>query len=248
MATFTERGHAKNVATFEDLISFCIGYGTAYNPGNANITIAGLQAKQASALADLLAVKTTKQALDNATNEREILFADFRKFSTQIVSTLKSFSVTQQTIDDANVILRKIRGKRANGGKEKVKPGTEPPVGPDDNSISVSQQSYDSVIDHMGKLVELITAQPVYTPNEPTLTVAGLNTLLGNMQTSNTAVINATTAFSNARIARDKSIYDPVTGVVKYALEVKNYVKGLFGASSPQYKQVSKLQFVSRKV
>ncbi len=31
MASTTETGHAKNVANFEDLISFCQGYGTTVN-------------------------------------------------------------------------------------------------------------------------------------------------------------------------------------------------------------------------
>jgi len=37
MASTSETGHAKNVANFEDLISFCTGYGTAYNPSKAAI-------------------------------------------------------------------------------------------------------------------------------------------------------------------------------------------------------------------
>ncbi|MBK7148718.1 MAG: hypothetical protein IPH78_07800 [Bacteroidetes bacterium] len=41
MASTTETGHAKNVANFEDLISFCTGYGASYNPSKAAIAIAG---------------------------------------------------------------------------------------------------------------------------------------------------------------------------------------------------------------
>ncbi len=37
MASTTETGHAKNVATFEDLISFCTGYVAAYNPSKAGL-------------------------------------------------------------------------------------------------------------------------------------------------------------------------------------------------------------------
>ena len=32
MPSTSETGHAKNVANFEDLISFCNGYGATYNP------------------------------------------------------------------------------------------------------------------------------------------------------------------------------------------------------------------------
>lgn len=247
MATFIERGHQKNVANFEDLISFCIAYGTTYNPANSNITITALQAKRTAALADLQAVKTAKTALDNATNSREILFKDFKKLATRIVNALIAVSPAKQTIDDAKTINNKIQGKRATGGK-KVKPGSEPapsdnPSTSEESSISVSQQSYDSLMDHFAKLIETVTQEPLYAPNEADLSIAGLNTLLTSMQTANTGVINAYTTFSNSRIVRDKTLYHESSGLVQLSTEVKKYVKSLFGASSPQYKQVSKLKF-----
>jgi hypothetical protein len=42
MTSTSETGHAKNVANFEDLISFCTGYGTAYNPSKVTIKLPAL--------------------------------------------------------------------------------------------------------------------------------------------------------------------------------------------------------------
>jgi hypothetical protein len=247
MANFTEVGHSKNVATFEDLISFCLAYGANYNPANPNITITGLQAKQAAAVAALQAVKSAKTGYDNATNAREILFKDFKKFATQVVSALAAVSPAKQTLDDAKTINKKIQGKRASAKKKELPPPTSSTTGtPDaqeDNTISVSQQSYDSLIDHFAKLIQTVSQEPLYIPNETALSVAGLNTLLTQMQASNTAVINATTVLSNARIARDKALYKKGVGIVLCAEEVKLYVKSIFGAKSAEYKQVSKLRF-----
>lgn len=247
MANFIEVGHSKNVANFEDLISFCIAYGTTFNPANSTITIAALQAKHSAAIADIQAVKTAKTALDNSTNAREILFKDFKKLATRIINSLSAVSPAKQTIDDAKTINNKIQGKRATGNK-KVKPADGPlpsdtPADAPDSSISVSQQSYDSLMDHFAKLIETVTQEPLYAPNEADLSVTGLNTLLTQMQTANTGVINATTAFSNARITRDKTLYHESSGLVKLAFDVKMYVKSLFGASSAEFKQVSKLKF-----
>jgi hypothetical protein len=247
MANFIEVGHSKNVANFEDLISFCIAYGTTFNPASSNITIAALQAKHSAAIADIQAVKTAKTALDNSTNAREILFKDFKKLATRIINSLSAVSPAKQTIDDAKTINNKIQGKRATGNK-KVKPADGPlpsdtPADAPDSSISVSQQSYDSLMDHFAKLIETVTQEPLYAPNEADLSVTGLNTLLTQMQTANTGVINATTAFSNARITRDKTLYLESSGLVKLAFDVKMYVKSLFGASSAEFKQVSKLKF-----
>lgn len=240
MANFIEVGHSKNVANFEDLISFCIAYGSVYNPANSNITIAGLQAKHTAAIADLQALKVAKTALDNSTNSREILFKDFKKLATRVLNALSAVSPAKQTIADAKTINNKIQGKRA-ATKKKPLP-TDPPL-PEDNSISVSQLSYDSLMDHFAKLIETVSQEPLYTPNEPDLSVAGLSSLLTQMQTVNTGVISSTTAYSNAKIQRDKTLYDKSTGLAFCAEEVKMYVKSLFGASSPQYKQVVKLKF-----
>ena len=98
-------------------------------------------------------------------------------------------------------------------------------------------------MDHFAQLIALLTAEPKYLPNENELKVATLNTQIADMRTKNTAVINALTAVSNARINRDKLLYGDLTGMVDTAMAVKQYVKSLFGAKSPQYKQVSGLRF-----
>ena len=250
----SETGHAKNIANFEDLISFCIGYGITYNPVNLNIKVTALQTKQAATLAVLQSVKSTKTAFDNSTNAREVLFAALKKLATRIVNGLDATTATAQTVDDAKTINRKIQGKRANNSVKLPKATaklastsavTDPPPTtlPVDNTISVSQQSFDSLIDNFTKLIQTVTAEPLYVPNETELKVTSLNTLLASLKTANTGVINATTGYSNARISRNSIMYAEDTGLSDLAKEVKKYVKSLFGATSPQYKQISKLKF-----
>jgi hypothetical protein len=108
--------------------------------------------------------------------------------------------------------------------------------------------SFDSRIENMDKLIQLLTAQAAYAPNETDLKVAGLTTLLGNMKTTNTAVVNAYTPLSNARVSRNTILYDATTGLVKIAGDVKAYIKSVFGGTSAQYKQVSKLKFTTPKL
>ena len=43
---------------------------------------------------------------------------------------------------------------------------------------------------------------------------------------------------SNARISRNDILYKANTGLVDIALDTKTYIKSLYGATSPQYKQV----------
>jgi hypothetical protein len=242
MASTTETGHAKNVATFEDLISFCTGYGAAYNPSKAALKLPALTTQLTGANAALQAVKVAKAAYDNATNARELAFKPLKSLATKIVNGLAATEATQQTVNDVKSTNMKIQGRRAKAVEKPTAAAVAAGAVPA-KTASTSQQSYDKLIDHFAQLIATLTAEPKYIPNENELKVATLNTMLTDLRAKNTAAISATTALSNARIARDKALYAETTGMVDIAQDAKQYVKSLFGAKSPQYKQVSGLKF-----
>lgn len=245
MASISETGHAKNVANFEDLISFCTAYGATYNPTKAALKIPTLAAQLAAATTTLQSVKVAKTAYDNATNAREVTFKPLKSLTTKVVNAIAATEATAQTVADVKSTNNKIQGRRA---KAVAKPdakalaaGAEPV-----KTASTSQQSFDKMIDNFAQLIATLTAEPKYQPNENDLKLAALNAILADMKAKNTAVINVTTAASNARIARNKVLYDNTTGLVDTAQAVKLYVKSVYGATSPQYKQVTALKFVKK--
>lgn len=77
--------------------------------------------------------------------------------------------------------------------------------------------------------------------------VVTLTAQLAGLKTANTNVTNSYTAVSNARIARDKTLYKDKTGLYDITGDVKNYVKSLYGATAPEYKQISKIKFTKPK-
>ena len=248
MASTTETGHAKNVANFEDLISFCTGYGASYNPSKASIKLAALNTKRTDAITALAAVNTNLPPWTNAVNARQLVFEPLSKLITRVVNAVAASDVPPQFVKDAKSIAKKIQGTRATDKKPTVPDNPATPEDESSKSISASQMSFDSRIENMDKLIQLLTAQPAYTPNEAELTVAGLTTVYGDMKTTNTKAIDAYTPLSNARIDRNKILYDATTGLVKLAGDVKAYVKSVFGGTSAQYKQVSKLKFTTPKL
>ena len=247
MASTIETGHAKNVATFEDLISFCTGYGASYNPSKKSIQLKDLGTKRTEAVNALAAVNSGLPPWTNAVNERQILFDPLKKLVTRVVNAAAASDVSKQIVDDVKTISRKLQGTRASAKGPTVPDDPNTPADESQKSISASQMSFDSRIENMHKLIELLSAQAGYAPNEPELSTAGLTTLLNDMKNKNTAVINAYTAVSNARIARNKVLYDETTGLAKIAADVKAYVKSVFGATSAEYKQISKLKFTRPK-
>jgi len=246
MASTTETGHAKNVATFEDLISFCTGYGATYNPSKATLKTTALTAQLTAANTALQNVRTTKTAYDNATNAREIAFKPLKPLATKIVNALAATDATEQTLHDAKTTNNKIQGNRSKAVSKPI--ATETTDAPTEaKTVSTSQQSYDKMVDHFAQLIATLTAEAKCIPNEAELKLTALNTMLTDLKTKNTAVITATTAVSNARMARDNALYTKGTGLIDTALGVKLYVKSVFGSTSPQYKQISGLVFTKSK-
>ena len=229
----SETGHAKNIANFNQVIQFCIGYGTPYTPSNPLLLTTALTPQHANALALHNAIDTAKQPFINAVNQRQIRYADLPSFSTRIVNALAASSgVSQQLVDDATTILRKIRGDRA----KKLNPDNE-------NSISVSQRSFDMLQDHFVELIALVSATPTYTPNEPSLQVPALTIAKTQALALNQAVVTATVALANARKLRNEALYAEVVGVLPTVKLIKTYVKSAFGARSVEYKQISGFRF-----
>lgn len=242
MPSTSETGHAKNVANFEDFISFVTAYGATYNPSKASIKLANLNAIFTQAKADITNVMNKTVVFNNTSNVRATLFEPLQKLSTRLVQALSSTDATSELIKDAKAVNRKLQGKRAKATETPTDPNAPAP-----NTISASQQSYDQLIEHFSKLIEILKSEPTYTPNETDLKIITLTAQLTALKTANTNVTNAYTAISNARIARDKTLYKEKTGMYDVTLDVKNYVKSLYGISSPEFKQLSKIKFSKPK-
>ena len=239
MPSTSEVGHAKNVANFADIIAYCTAYGTTYNPSKTALQLTSLNALLTSAQTEIANVTTAKNTFDTVTGDRQLAFEPLKSLATKILNYISVTDATSQTIADAKTINNKLQGRRATP----IDTTTPPPSEGAGGGISVSRQSYDSLTENFSALIDLVSSIPSYTPNEAELTTASLTTFHGNLQTANSNVINAEVAYSNARISRDTLLYAENTGLVNIASDVKKYVKAIFGAISPQYKQVSGIKF-----
>ena len=242
-SSVSEVGHAKNVANFADLISYCTAYGSTYNPSKAALQLTALNTLLTSAQTELANVTTAKNTFNTVTGDRQLTFEPLKPLATKIFNYLSVTDASVQIIADAKTINNKLQGKRT--GTTAENPPTEGEN--QNNTVSVSRQSYDMLTENFASFVDLVSSVPSYTPNETELTTASLTAYLGELQTANTNVINAEVAYSNARISRNSVLYSENTGLVDIASDVKKYVKAIFGATSPQYKQISGIKFTKPK-
>ena len=232
-----ETGHAKNVANFQQLIVSCTGFGAAYNPTNAAISIVELENKAQDADAAMDGVTTDLIPWKVAVNARQDGFDGIRRLTTRAINAFAAAGVPDSAVDDARTFKRKIDGARA-VAVEEVSDGEEEP-----NTNSVSQQSYAQLVEHLDNFIAVLDAYPAYNPNENELKPGQLQTYCNGLKTLNTNVTATIIPLDNARISRDEVLYADDTGLVDLAGLVKKYVKSVFGADSPQYQQISGLAF-----
>lgn len=157
MNSTSERGHAKNVAFFETLIAYCNGYGANYNPSNNRLLLSSLNDKLEKARAKVKVVKETKQPFDSVVGARQLLFKPLKPYGTRVINALISQGAPETVIKDARTIIRKLTGKRADNTVNDT---------PEQNHVSVSQQSYDRLIDHFEELIVLAQTESSYDPSD----------------------------------------------------------------------------------
>ena len=245
MANNPETGHAKNVSNFESLISFVKGYGATYNPSKDSIKIVALEAILANAKQSLIDIDTLFPAYTNAVSAREFAFAPLSKIITRVNNAIKATDTTEIVDNSVKTLVRKLQGTRASAKISDEDKKLLAEDGKEVNQISASQMGYDNRVENLYKLLMLLNSIPQYNPNEEELKISTLTALYEDLKAKNTAVVETTTPLSNSRIARNEVMYKPLAGLVDIAFDTKVYIKSVFGPSSPQYKQVSKLEFKS---
>ena len=245
MASISETGHAKNVANFEKLVAEVVAFGENYKPSKENIKSAALNTHLANAKAAIAAINTAESIYKNAVSAREFSFVPFGKLITRVNNAIKASDTATQEDESALTLVRKLQGRRATAKKTEDEKKALAAEGKEVVEISSSQMSFDSRLDNFDKLIKLLSSIPAYAPNEADLKVEALTALYNDLKAKNMAVINAETPLSTARIARNEVLYKQNTGIVDITVDVKNYVKSVFGATSPQYKLISNLKFTS---
>lgn len=236
-----ETGHARNIGSFEQLISLLSVLNEQYHPANENISLKALQQKLETAKRAFHNAIEATTAINNAENQRSALFRPLRKFSTRIVNAFISCGASELSVKDAQSINRKMQGARSRAStirKDAIQAGEI-----EGTISSASQQGIDHRLKHFKALYMLVSSHKEYRPYEAELHVNGLQQLEQQLEQSNTAYMQAKAAYSKARKDRDHELYHETDGLISLARLAKAYTKSVLGAGSPGYKPIGKLPF-----
>ncbi len=245
MASTSELGHNRNAINFDTLIISCTSLGTTYNPAKTSLKIPALQTQATATRNTLIAINTITSTCKNSVAARVTAFKALDKLLTRVNNALKASGTSKQIEESVQTIIRKLHGKRATPKKTEEEKKTALEAGIKIVEISSSQLSYDSRLDNFDKLIKLLLQVPQYAPNEADLKTTSLIDLYNDLKAKNSSVVTSNVSLSNARIARNDIMYKENTGLVDITIDIKTYIKSVFGATSPQFKQISNLKFIN---
>jgi len=234
MASSTETGHAKNIANLKKLNEINAGFGADYNPSNALYKLANMQTQHTDCDALQGDVNTENGTYEPIEDARQDEFKTVKPLVRKVRSAAKTCGAKKNWVADVNTAVTKLLGERA----EKATPTAKDVAG-----TSASQQSFDNTVNNFDKLVKLLASQPLYAPNEIALKVTTLQAKKTALNSVNNAAKSGITPLNKAIIKRNKALYTPVTGLVDVGQGSKDYVRSVFGFSSPEFKLVSKIKF-----
>ncbi len=234
-----ETGHAKNLENWQKMIAACAGFGGGYQPTNADLDLASMNALNAEVEGLMDGVQSNIVPWKNKVADRENIYKGVRPRTTQILGAFRACGADANKVDNVETFHRQVHGARA-----KAKP-VDDPLTPGDESKgnSVSHQSYVQVAEAFGQIVALLAGEPKYKPNEDHLKLATNETYHTQMETANDDVVNTVPAWKNSMASRNARMYDDPDSIFERQKLVKEYVKSAFGQNSPQYAQVKGLEF-----
>jgi hypothetical protein len=243
MSKSVDTGHGRNVVNGEKLITYVTGYGAVYNPSNASIQLSSLTEKAAAARAVNEQVNDLIAKNANAVAARDEAFVPLKPLSTRMLNGVKASNVPQQVLDNAITNNRRLHGDRASPKLTEEEKKALIAKGVTVNEVTSAQLGYDNLLDSFDKQIKVLATIPQYAPNEVDLQLPTLTALYNDLLAKNREVINNNAQLSTLRLNRDKILYDAETGIVALALDVKSYVKSVFGSTSPEFKQISGVKF-----
>ena len=247
MAFTSDTSHAKNVTNFNSLISAVLTIGQDYKPSKDSIKLPALQSLLTAANNSLADLNSAKSANSTAIDQRELAFKPLGSLFTRVNNALKASNSSVQADETAKTIFRKLQGKRASAKLTNEEKAALEAEGKEVNQISASQMGYDERVDNFEKLISLLQSIPEYKPNEVELKVETLQAVLADLKTKNAEVMKTYFVLETARGVRNDLLYKELTGIVDISVDVKAYIKSIYGATSTQYKLVSILRFAKIK-
>jgi len=226
-----EAGISENVFNGEGMVDVLISFGPDFDPINSAHAPASLTARNVAGREMLNEVRDNKQQKTDDGNARRIIFDILNKKFSRVFNQLVAVGAKQSTINNAKSILDEMRAKR----RGKPKPGAK--------TRSISQKSFNKMVDHVSDFLVLLANCPEYDSNVAELKLIALQDYRDSLTQGNVTASKSKAKLGTNLKQRNKFFNAKNTGYVDTFQATKRSVKAIFGADSDQYHLVAQFKF-----
>jgi hypothetical protein len=225
------------MGNFRKLIDRCAA-DPNYKPTNPLYSISALEAQYAAGIAAMQDIDVKLAPYKASVNERKIAYDQIPKLYRRSRNNLKASGASQELLDDAETLIRKITGKRKD---PKLRDDPSTPENEASTQHSAAQLSYESILGNVRAYNEMVKNEPLYVPNEVDLKTISLEDVADDLEAKNNAVSSSFPPASQARTLRDGLLYNNQNNIINAALRVKDYTKAM--ADDTLFKSIKGLKF-----
>lgn len=252
MSKIPETGRVKTVENFDTLILAVTELSDPtlahpYNPFPPELTITELKVARDKGYLLLDACKVAEIADDKAINTRADDYRDLKLLGKRVAKAFMITKASDKTKEDVDHFNKKLQGTPLHPENTSAEPADPADADAAEAETakkrSTSQQSYDLITDHFKNIVEAASLETTYLPNESDLTIAALQAKLTYIKASNNEAKRTNAALTTARIRRDEHLYSNPNSLYELSKGVKDYIKTIYRATSPQGKRVIGIPF-----
>ncbi len=238
MASTSEKGHAKNIASANLLNTHIAQLGAIYNPSNPKLLLLNLQNSYTTSFSHQENVNTLVAPYSLAVDNRESIFAPISKKITKLRKAYKATDgVSPAELEDFMTIARKLKGIR------KVKNAPTTDTTEEQVQHSTSQMSYDQRTNNYDLLISQLQNTANYNPNETEYKITTLQAEKAQMLQATQNVANTFIPLNTARSTRNNSLYLSEDNLVDTFNKAKDYLFSILESNSAQYKAIAKIKF-----
>jgi hypothetical protein len=227
--------HVENIERFGQIVKLCEAYDLAYNPSNPELSIANLNLRKEEAEQLNSELIEDNVVLMVAVNERQDLISELVRRMRRVKNEVNSSGASKELKRDVKAWVDKFTGDKVR--RPKYKDGEQK-----ENWVSNSHLDVPSRMETFLSLRELLRIEPTYTPNEPILSLAGLDEAADRLESLTMNIDEASAIASTKRIARNRALYLEDDGLVDVSLKCKSYVRAVYGARSQEAKDLSRIK------
>lgn len=221
----------KTAGSFDQVLASCKSIGERYQPQAPTLSITALSMLSERSNEKVKAVIDATSAYSLAVNNRREAFADLQKLSVRIVRMLSAVTKSKEHLRDAINLKTILQGKTI-APRDQVLEGGE-----DVATRGPSRNHYVKKMVTFERLVKLVEDIGSYKPNEQHLTIEALREKLADLKSRSQEVAEKKIVLMKAVSERDEVMFGEA-GVVATVKAVKDYIRGAFGSTSPEFYRV----------